>query len=249
MMPSLIFFDLDKTLAASKQPLTPEMAELLSKLLARTRVAIVSGGKLSQLKEQVADRLPAGTLLEHLYILPTSGAALYEYADGRWQPIYEERLTDEQAQKIRAAIETVLRETRMLDEHAPAYGERIEFRGAEVTFSALGQEAPIEKKEAWDPDGAKKRTLHDALVPMLPEFDVKTGGSTSIDVTLKGINKAYGIRKLSEYRSYIIDDMLYIGDALYAGGNDEVVKSTGIRTQEVKGPEDTMHVIGELLAA
>lgn len=249
MMPALVFFDLDKTLAASKQPLTPEMAQLLSKLLARTNVAIVSGGKFSQLKEQVADQLPEGTALERLFILPTSGAALYAYLEDRWQAVYEERLTDEQAQKIRAAIETAALETGILDEHTPSYGERIEFRGAEVTFSALGQEAPIAEKEAWDPDGTKKRTLHDALVPMLPEFDVKTGGSTSIDVTLKGINKAFGIRKLSEYRSYIIADMLYIGDALYPGGNDEVVKSTGIRTLEVKDPQDTMHVIGELLAA
>lgn len=249
MMPALIFFDLDKTLAASKQPLTPEMAQLLSQLLTHTCVAVISGGKLSQLKEQVVDRLPEESLLEHLYLLPTSGAALYAFTDGRWQAVYEERLTDDQNHQIRAAIETVLEETGIIDEHTPSYGERIEFRGAEVTLSALGQEAPIAEKEAWDPDGAKKRILHDALVPMLPDFDVKTGGSTSIDITLKGINKAYGIRKMSEYQSYIIEDMLYIGDALYAGGNDEVVKETGIRTQQVKDPEDTMHVIGELLTA
>ncbi|MDB5265964.1 MAG: Phosphomannomutase [Parcubacteria group bacterium] len=248
MLPSLIFFDLDKTLAASKQPLTPEMAQLLSKLLARTNVAIISGGKFSQLKEQVADQLPEGTVLDHLFILPTSGAALYAFLEGRWQAVYEERLTDAQAQSICTTLETAMRETGIVDLASHSYGDRIEFRGAEVTLSALGQEAPIAEKEAWDPDGSKKRTLHDALVPMLPEYDVKTGGSTSIDVTLKGINKAYGIRKLCEYRSYIIADTMYIGDALYPGGNDEVVKETGIRTQQVKDPEDTMRVIGELLA-
>ena len=249
MMPSLVIFDLDKTLAASKQPLTPYMADLLGKLLARTSVAIISGGKFSQLKEQVADQLPHGSACENLLILPTSGAALYAFANEHWEPIYEERLTDAQAQQIKSALETAMKETGIIDPASPSYGERIEFRGAEVTLSALGQEAPITEKEAWDPDGSKKRTLHDALVPMLPDFDVKSGGSTSIDVTLRGINKAYGIRKLSEYKSYIIADMMYVGDALYPGGNDEVVKETGIRTQSVRDPEDTMHVIRDLLAA
>ncbi|MDB5236918.1 MAG: Phosphomannomutase [Parcubacteria group bacterium] len=249
MIPSLIFFDLDRTLADSKQPLTPEMAQLLSELLERASVAVISGGKLAQLREQVIDRLPEETKLENLYIMPTSGAALYAFLEGRWQAVYEDRLTDEQVQKIRAALQTAMAETGVIDLSIPAFGERIEARGAQVTLSALGQEAPIAEKVAWDPDGSKKRMLQSALVPMLPEFDVKTGGSTSIDVTMQGINKAYGIRKMSEYRSYIIADMLYIGDALYPGGNDEVVKETGIRTQQVKDPEDTMRLIREMLAA
>lgn len=247
MMPVLVFFDLDKTLALSKQPLSDEMAKLIAELLMHTNVAVISGGAIAQLKEQVVNRLPAGALLEHLFILPTSGAALYAYSDGTWTPVYEEHLTDAQAQTVRTAIETAIDETGLIDEHTPAYGDRIEFRGAEVTLSALGQQAPIAEKEAWDPDGSKKTMLRDAIAPMLPDFDVKTGGSTSIDVTLKGINKAYGVRKMSEYRSLLITDMLYIGDALYPGGNDEVVKETGIQTQEVKDPEDTMHVIKELL--
>lgn len=247
MMPVLVFFDLDKTLALSKQPLTPEMAKLIAELLVRTNVAVISGGAIAQLREQVVNQLPAGTPLEHLFILPTSGAALYAYTDGQWTPVYEEHLSDQQAQTIRTAIETAIDETGIIDANTPSYGERIEFRGSEVTLSALGQQAPINEKEAWDADGAKKHMLRDAIAPMLPDFDVKIGGATSIDVTLKGINKAYGVRMMSKHLSLLITDMLYIGDALYAGGNDEVVKETGIQTQQVADPEDTMHVIKELL--
>jgi len=249
MMPALVFFDIDKTLSASKQPLSPEMAQVLSQLLARTNVAIISGGSFGQFSEQIIKRLPADARFEHLFILPTSGAALYAFTEGAWKPVYEERLTDAQMHKIQAAIETAMGETGLIDPHTPSFGERIEFRGAQVTLSALGQQAPIAEKEAWDPDGMKKRILRDAIAPMLPDFDVKIGGSTSIDVTLHGINKAYGVRKVSQFRSLLIEDMLYIGDALYAGGNDEVVKQTGIRTQQVTDPEDTLHVIHELLAA
>ncbi|KND49722.1 MAG: phosphomannomutase [Parcubacteria bacterium C7867-008] len=246
-MPALIFFDIDKTLTSSKQPLTPEMAALLGQLLERTNVAIISGGAFAQFREQIINQLPHGVCLERLYILPTSGAALYTYRDGMWKPVYEEHLTDAQTIKIKDAIETAIRETSVIDLSVPSFGDRIELRGAQVTLSALGQQAPIAEKEAWDPDASKKRILRDAIAPMLPEFDVKTGGSTSIDVTLQGVNKAYGVRKVGELCSFLISDMLYIGDALYPGGNDEVVKETGIRTHQVKDPEDTMRVIQEIL--
>jgi hypothetical protein len=42
--------------------------------------------------------------------------------------------------------------------------------------------------------------------------------------------------------------MLYIGDALFPGGNDEVVKETGIETRQTSGPEETARIIRELLA-
>jgi len=248
MIPSLIIFDLDRTLAASKEPVSPYTAELFGKLLARTSCAVISGGKFAQLKEQVVDQLPPDASIENLYLLPTSGAALYTYRDGHWQAVYEERLTEEQVQTIKQAMETTIQETGIITADTPSWGERIEARGSEVTLSALGQEAPIAEKDKWDPDGSKKRTLHDALVPMLPSFDVKTGGSTSIDVTLKGINKAYGIRKIGEFLSYIIADMAYVGDALYPGGNDEVVITTGIKTIPVRNPQDTEEVIRKFLA-
>jgi phosphomannomutase len=247
MIPALIFFDLDKTLAASKEAITPQMAELLKQLLHHTDVAVISGGAFAQLKQQVVDQLPVDTDLERLSILPTSGAALYSFKDGYWNPVYEERLTDAQATQIRTAIETAVGETGIIDSTTHSYGDRIEFRGSQVTFSALGQQAPIVEKAAWDEDGIKKHTLRDAIAPMLPDFDVKIGGATSVDITLHGVNKAYGVRQVGKIKSLLIEDMLYIGDALYAGGNDEVVKETGINTRQVKDPEDTMRVITELL--
>ena len=42
--------------------------------------------------------------------------------------------------------------------------------------------------------------------------------------------------------------MLYVGDALEEGGNDSVVIPTGVKTQEVFGPEETAKVIEEILS-
>ncbi|HEX5774629.1 MAG TPA: HAD-IIB family hydrolase [Candidatus Paceibacterota bacterium] len=247
MMPRAVIFDIDNTLALSKEPLAPRMAELLEHLLERTKVAIISGGKLEQFTKQIVSLLPANADLSALFLLPTSGAALYVLDEGRWRPVYEEQLTDAEAARIEDALRKSAEETRTVDFALPAYGERIEYRGAQVTLSALGQEAPIEEKEAWDPTGAKRDRLRDAVAAKLPGFDVKRGGSTSIDVTKRGVNKAYGIRKLSAHLGIPVADMLYVGDALYPGGNDEVVEETGIATEAVAHPGQTETFIEHLL--
>jgi HAD superfamily hydrolase (TIGR01484 family) len=244
-LPKLVAFDLDNTLARSKQPLEPSMAEALAALLSRTKAAITSGGKLEQLDLQAARRLPAGANLGNLYMLPTSGAALYEWR-GAWQRVYEETLSSAEQEHIRAQIEAGVRATGLIDLASPSYGERIEPRGAQVTLSALGQQAPIEEKAAWDPAREKRAALRAAIAPLLPDYDVKVGGATSIDVTKKGVNKAYGIRKLSAHLSIPIADMLYVGDELGPGGNDEVVKETGIATHAVRDPADTERLIRAL---
>jgi phosphomannomutase len=247
MMPRLVMFDIDNTLARSKQALAPRMAELLAELLSRTNVAVISGGKLEQFERQVVGRLPSSADRSRLYLLPTSGAALYQYETGAWTKVYEELLPEAEAARIEDALRESAQETGVIDFATPAYGERIERRGAQVTLSALGQEAPVEEKEAWDPGGEKREALRAAVAFRLPGYDVKRGGSTSIDVTKAGVNKAYGVRQLSAHLDLPISDMLYVGDALYPGGNDEVVKETGIAVEAVGDPTDTEAVIERLL--
>lgn len=248
MMPQLVCFDIDNTLTLSKQPLSTEMAILLTALLRKTSVAFVGGGKFDQFKKQLVDYLPNDSEFSSLYLLPTSGAALYEYSLGEWIPVYEEKLTEEEALKVRDALMEAGEKTGLIDFKTPAHGERIEFRGSEVTLSALGQEAPIEEKVTWDPDQSKREKLRAAVAELLPGYDVKRGGSTSIDVTKHGINKAYGIKRLSDHLGIPPSDMLYVGDQLFPGGNDEVVKETNIKTQAVKDPGETELVIKAMLA-
>ena len=249
-LPRAIFFDLDGTLARSKQPIEASMATLLARLLLRTKVAVTSGGKLEQLTSQVADRLPPEANLANLYFLPTSGAALWS-RDGndKWRLEYEELLTPEEQAHVKDMIMQGANATGCVDFDSPGYGEYIELRGAQVTLSALGQQAPIEEKKAWDPSHEKRRALQAAIAPLLPGYDVKIGGATSIDVTRSGVNKAYGIRQFSERYDIPVSDMLYVGDELASGGNDSVALETGIASRAVENPEDTARFIEGLLGA
>ena len=127
------------------------------------------------------------------------------------------------------------------------YGPVFEDRGSQLTFSALGQEAPLELKRKWDPDQKKRLTIRRHLRPRLPKFEITIGGTTSIDVTRKGVNKTLCVRKLSERLHVKKNEMLFIGDALFKGGNDHIMKSTGIQCVPVSGPTETKDLVTRII--
>ena len=89
----------------------------------------------------------------------------------------------------------------------------------------------------------KRKSLQAALGPLLPGFAVSVGGSTSIDITREGVDKAYGIRKLAEVACVPVTGMIFIGDALYPGGNDYPVRSAGVDTIAVRDVNETKRII------
>jgi hypothetical protein len=244
-MKSLAVFDLDGTLAESKSPIDAEMAALLAALLDVVKVAIISGGDLPQFEKQVLARLPPGIPLVNLSLLPTCGTRFLQYADG-WHKLYSEDLSVEQKQRIVAALNEAVASAGYFAEKA--WGERIEDRESQITYSALGQAAPLEEKRTWDPDFSKRKKIKAVLDVSLADFSVRLGGSTSIDVTLPGIDKAYGIRKLREILGIAIEEMIFVGDALFPGGNDYPARGTGVVCIAVRDPNETKRVIEAITA-
>lgn len=253
-LPAVVAFDLDDTLAPSKSPLPPRMAELLGALLDRADVAIISGGAFPQFRTQVVERLAGATpaRLARLHLLPTCGTQYYRFVpdaagSGEWDRLYAETLTPEQSAATLEALETQARRLDLWP--AEPWGDVLEDRGSQVTFSALGQQAPVDAKHAWDPTGAKKESLRAAVAPLLPELEVRSGGSTSVDVTRRGIDKAYGMRKLFEVTGLGPDDVVFVGDRLDVGGNDHPVIDTGVPSVAVTGWEQTVELLERWAAA
>jgi phosphomannomutase len=246
-MKELVAFDLDGTLAESKQPLKDDMAGAIADLLGVANVAVISGGDWPQFDKQVASRLPARADLAKLWLMPTTGTKLYTYREGKWAPVYAELFSDDERKKIIDAFNASLEATGFKPEQT--WGDRVEDRGSQVTFSALGQQAPIDAKEKWDPDFAKRKVIQADLRTRLPGLAINMGGATSIDITREGVDKAYGLERLSEHSGIALGQMLFIGDAIFPGGNDYPPKEKlGMDTVKVRDPGDTINVIAAIVA-
>ena len=244
-MKRLIVFDLDGTLAESKSPLDTEMSKLLHNLLGIVKVAVISGGNWPQFEKQLLSNLPHDESLENLSLLPTCGTKFYQY-NKDWEKLYSEDFTANEKEKIISSLKKAIDKTGF--KVKKVWGETIEDRGSQITFSALGQEAPIEEKKKWDPDFDKRKQIKAILDKSIPEFSVRLGGTTSVDVTKPGIDKAYGIGKLRDTLGISIQEMIFIGDALFPGGNDYPAKEAGVVSIRVKNPNESKRVIETIIA-
>ncbi|HEU4914177.1 MAG TPA: HAD-IIB family hydrolase [Candidatus Saccharimonadales bacterium] len=248
MKRKVIAFDLDGTLAPSKSPLPDRMGEVLDRLLDDYHVCVISGGKFGQFEKQLLNGLQADpTRLERLHLMPTCGTRYlrYDTAKKEWETVYAEDFTDAEKKKIIESLKKGVEELGYVEKEV--YGETIEDRGSQITWSALGQDIVdhlgsvegVKRKEAWDPDNAKKNKLRGLVAEMIPEFEVRVGGITSVDITKPGIDKAYGMRKLMDMLEIGKDEILFVGDRIQPGGNDYPVKVFGIDTLEISKWEET----------
>ena len=244
-MKKLIVYDLDGTLAESKSSLDAEMAVRLHDLLGIVKVAMISGGGWPQFEQQLLANLPHDGRLVNLSLLPTCGTKFFQYT-GDWEKLYSEDFTPDEKEKIVSSLKKALGVAGFKVEKV--WGEVIEDRGSQITYSALGQQAPLEEKDKWDPDYAKRKKIKAILDTYIPEFSVRIGGATSIDVTKPGIDKAYGIRKLRDLLGILLKEMIYIGDALFVGGNDYPAEEAGVVSISVRGPNETKPVTEAIIA-
>ena len=254
MIPLALAFDLDGTLAPSKSHLESDMAIAFAMLLEYIPMAVVSGASKRQFQTQFIDFLlsyapDAIKSFHNLYIFPQNGASLEIFKDNKWQTQYEDVFSKIESAKIISALKQAQKKFNISDSliNTFRYGHKIENRGAQVTFSALGQKAPLILKEKWDPQQVIRKNIKAFLDPLLPEFDIKIGGATSIDITKKGINKAFAVNNFIKILNISKNDLIFFGDALFPDGNDEIVRETGVVCQKVSNPQDTILYLRDII--
>ena len=203
-----LFFDMDMTITPSRQSILPEMYELLMSL--PQDLVIVSGSELEQIGFQT-NNLPA-------YYLGANGNHALDVE--KHQLWVNPPLSKKQKQEIHAHIQKIIS---LLDHDLNEEWEPISDRGAQITFSPLGKNAPIKLKNAYDPDHQKRLSWLSSVPFVSEELIVKIGGSTSMDYLHKNGHKGANVKKLIEYLNWNKNECVYFGDGLYPGGNDEAV--------------------------
>ena len=242
----LISFDLDGTVVESKTKISSSMKNAFNLLLEKYLVNVISGGKYSIFQQNLVSEITKNeNLLSKLTLSPTCGAVMYIYQNNNWISLYKDALDKKVIKKIFGAFEYAMEKFG----HNPTelYGDIIEDRETQVTFSAYGQMAPLDLKNTWDPTQEKRRELVKYLDEKLDNLDIKIAGTTSIDITKKGINKAYGIKKLAEHLNLQLNEILFIGDALFEGGNDKPVADIGVDCIQVKNVPECEELIRKII--
>jgi len=252
-MKKVLCFDVDQTLNVAKTPITSEMAELLIKCLDHYEVAPISGQKYEQFIIQIIEPMIACGVdpkkLTHMHLFVTQGTRYYRYDVKKdWELVYKYDLTDKQVEEMTNAVEQAAKELNLWEEDKLMDGDEIiENRISQVTFSAIGQKAGTEAKYAWDPDHVKRNAIAERAKEIAPDYEYEVAGTTSINVTLPGTNKKFGMAHLLEELDVTIPDVLYFGDMTQPGGNDYPVVEMGFETITVRDWEETANVIRGIL--
>ena len=239
----IVIFDLHGTLADSRVPISDKMAGYLKQLLKVKILAVVSGSTYQQFETELLK--PLGDCdFSRLSLFPSEATEFYSWYR-TWHRIYAIELMESEIQKIREAFNKVCRAVGFLPKDT--FGETLMTRGGQVTYSALGFDAPLEAKKGWDISLAKRLVLKDKLAELLPNYDISIGGFTSVNVNHKGMGKVNCIKEMCRRNNCNIDSIFYVGNEFYEGGDDLPVKEMGVDCAEVTSPLDTEALIGGLL--
>ncbi|MEY2665406.1 MAG: hypothetical protein RLZZ480_511 [Candidatus Parcubacteria bacterium] len=202
-----LFFDMDQTIAPSRQRMLPEMYDYLSSLA--QDIIVVSGSTIEQMPHQLGDLRSFRLGQNGNHAIDPDGVEL-------WHVPLDEHHRTEILDHINEVIE-------ILDHEINHEWNPIEDRGAQITFSPIGNTAPVEFKKTYDPDRSKRLSLLEKIAFASEELVVKIGGSTSLDYLHKDRHKGTNVQKLIDFMKWDKDECIYFGDGLYPGGNDEAV--------------------------
>ncbi len=198
---------MDQTIAPARQLILPEMHSLLSNVT--EDIIIVSGQEVEKIKWQ-SDNLNAFVLGQNgNHAVSPDGTLLWNIP---LDPHHKDQILDH--------ISEIMA---ILDHEVNHDWNPIEDRGAQITFSPIGNTAPNEIKKSYDPNRTKREHFLKSIPFASEDLVVKIGGSTSLDYIHKDRHKGTNVQKLIDFMHWNKDECIYFGDGLYPGGNDEAV--------------------------
>ena len=255
---SLIVFDLDGTLTERKKKISKVVCERLVELNKHYNVGIISGCSFNRMGWQFIDPWfdTSNTMSNfNMFLLPTSGAEMRIH--GGWvdpwkSRLYENDFTLIEKFKIMNAFNYANQDlgypVECDDNMETIHGEIVDDRGGQVTFSMIGFDAPVYMRDGFDNDYGLRNDFAYLMQEYLgSDFSIKIGGSTSIDVNKKDIDKSYGLVKLLLHLKTDPNNVIYFGDKFDYFENDEPILKMGIKCVNVEHPDETLICIEELI--
>ena len=225
-----LFFDMDQTIAPARQMMLLKMFNYLTSL--SQDIIVVSGSSIEQMPNQLGTLRSFRLGQNGNHAIDMEGTELWNV------PLQEHHRTE--------ILDHISQIAEILEHDLNHEWNPIEDRGAQITFSPIGNTAPLDLKRTYDPDRSKRLSLLDKIPFASEDLVVKIGGSTSLDYIHKDRHKGTNVQKLIDYMKWEKDECVYFGDGLYPGGNDEAVIGV-IETIAVDDHLDCYNKLQELI--
>ncbi len=231
----VIIADVDETICEPAQEINIKLAEKINAIIQKgITFAFISGTPTAELHRMISAHLP-----EEHHLLANTGASYSIQRNGFSQEIHSYLLTADEKKEIIEAFKKLIIEYQI--QSMTSIEDQLQDRDSQIAFSALGRHAPLELKRQFDPLGEKRMQWIKFLRQYLDEnkYEIAIGGTTTLDVTRKGLDKEWAIREFMKINHLSPEEVIFIGDKLYPGGNDYPAAKV-VDCIAVKSPEETM---------
>ena len=237
----IIICDVDETICETCQVVSDEMANQINIMIkSGYEFAFISGTKVTDLQKMLSSKIK-----ERHHILATTGTNYTYMENNMGSCVYNLKFKDEEKQEIIQALNNTIEHFNIVS--MTTHEDQLQDRDSQITLSAIGRNAPIELKKAYDPDGEIRQTWKKFLKDHLDQtkYDIKIGGTTSLDVTKKGLDKEWGIKEFCQNKRLKLNQVLFFGDKIYPGGNDFPATKI-VDCVSVKNPDETLKKLKEI---
>jgi len=231
--------DVDNTITESCQIVEDRMARQIDALHESNLFAFISGTNMENLFKMISSRLKT----PH-YLLSNTGTRCYYIQNRETHQIYADEFLPNQKKEIISALENLIK----IEGLVPLASDNIQDRGSQITLSILGRSAPKESKDNYDSTMEKRKRFAEYLSKIIPDYDIHIGGTTSLDITRKGIDKRYGLKRFVANYGLSLKNITFFGDKLMEGGNDYPVKGL-VKCVSVKNPSETYEKFKEIYSS
>jgi len=233
----ILMFDVDDTVCESTKPISEAVARVLNSLREKNFLLVfTSGSKIDQVYHQLHPILKG-----KYWIMGASGSSCESVDSGGRKLIFSEEMPQEDRTKILNLLSEVVEKFNI--QTMTTKEDQIQDRISQITLSCIGRGAPSDIKSSFDADRSKRKVWVDYIKERLGgEYNINIGGTTSIDITLKGVDKSTGAKKWLECMNFDKRDIMFFGDQLEDGGNDSVMKDL-VDCIQVGNPMDTLNIL------
>ncbi|XP_072315660.1 phosphomannomutase 2, partial [Eucyclogobius newberryi] len=192
---TLCLFDVDGTLTAPRQKVTPDMSEFLQKLKAKVRVGVVGGSDLGKIKEQLGEDITQKVD----YVFAENGLMAYKHGTLHSVQSIQAHMGEELLQDFINFCLNYMAKIKLPKKR----GTFIEFRNGMLNVSPIGRSCTQEERqEFFELD--KEAKIRETFVSVLKEefrgrgLSFSIGGQISFDVFPDGWDKRYCLGIVAE---------------------------------------------------